>query len=66
MYRVIKFFTDLKDDNHPYKVGDTYPRTGLKVSKKRIKELSSNENRQNVPLIEEVKGNESDGVVPRT
>ena len=66
MYRVIKFFTDLKDDNHPYKVGDTYPRTGLKVSKKRIKELSSNENRQKVPLIEEVKGNESDGVVSRT
>lgn len=66
MYRVIKFFTDLKDDNHPYKVGDSYPREGLKVSKKRIKELSSSNNRQNVPLIEEVKGNGTDGIVPRT
>lgn len=66
MYRAIKFFTDLKDDNHPYRVGDEYPRKGLKVSKRRIKELASSENRQKVPLIEEVKGNGTDGIVPRT
>ena len=25
MYRVIKYFTDLQDNNHEYNVGDIYP-----------------------------------------
>lgn len=54
MYRVIKHFTDLKDFNHPYKVGDTYPRSGVSPSQSRIKELASSKNRQGVPLIEEI------------
>ena len=54
MYKVIKFFTDLQDKGYAYNVGDTYPRDGLTVSKKRIAELSSNKNKQKTPLIEEV------------
>lgn len=55
MYKVIEFFTDLHDENYPYKAGDTFPRAGIKVSKERIKELSGSDNRQGKPLIEEVK-----------
>lgn len=51
MYKVIKFFTDLQDNNFPYKAGDIYPRQGLKVSKERLAELSSSENKQGEPLI---------------
>lgn len=54
MYKVIKYFTDLQDDNHPYKVGDIYPRKGIKVSKKRISELESSDNKQGTPLIAKV------------
>lgn len=54
MYKVIKYFTDLKDKNHPYNVGDTFPRKGLKVDEERIAELSGNENKQGTPLIEKV------------
>lgn len=52
MYKVIKYFTDLQDDNHPYNVGDDYPREGLKVTKERIEELSSDRNKRKAPLIE--------------
>ncbi len=51
MYKVIKYFTDLQDDNHPYNVGDDYPREGLKVTKERIAELSSSNNKRGKPLI---------------
>lgn len=54
MYRVIKHFVDLQDNNHKYDVGDTYPRKGMSVLPSRIKELASNKNRQGVPLIEEI------------
>ena len=54
MYKVIKFFNDLQDNNHPYKVGDEYPRKGATVLPSRIKELASNKNRQGQPLIEEI------------
>ena len=53
-YRVIEYFTDLQDFNHPYKVGDTFPRLGLDVSKERIAELSTNKNRRKKPLIKKV------------
>ena len=53
-YKVIKFFTDLKDDNHPYNVGDTYPRNGVKVLASRYKELASDKNKQGTPLIVEI------------
>lgn len=54
MHRVIKYFTDLQDNNHEYNVGDIYPHNKKKVSASRIKELSTDKNRQGVPLIEKV------------
>lgn len=52
MYKVIHYFTDLQDNNHPYKVGDVFPRDGLEVAEGRLTELSSTANRQGVALIE--------------
>ena len=54
MYRVIHKFYDLKDNNHAYSVGDTFPRNGGDVDAERIAELKSDKNRLRVPLIEEV------------
>lgn len=52
MYRVIHYFTDLQDNNQPYKVGDTFPRQGLTVTKERLAELAGKNNKQGKPLIE--------------
>lgn len=52
MYRVIKYFTDLQDNDHEYNVGDIYPHNKKKVSASRIKELATDKNRRGVPLIE--------------
>ena len=57
MYRVIKAFVDLQDNNHKYDVGDTYPRKGLNVLQSRINELASDKNLQKTPLIEEIPEN---------
>lgn len=54
MYKVIKFFLDLQDNNHFYNEGDTFPRAGLEVTEKRLAELASDKNKQGVPLIEKV------------
>lgn len=54
MYKALTTFTDLQDDNYKYQAGDTFPRKGLKVSDARIKELLSNKNRRNKPVIEEI------------
>ena len=54
MYRVIHKFYDLKDNNHAYSVGDTFPHDGVEVDAERIAELSSDKNLQGVPLIEEI------------
>ena len=59
MYKVIKAFHDLQDSQktkngkiyHEYKVGDVFPRNGLKVSDERIKELAGSANKRGVPLI---------------
>lgn len=59
MYRVIKHFRDLKDDNHPYYEGDEFPRKGnAEVTKERFEELAGSENKQKTPLIELVKEEE--------
>ena len=55
MHKVIKYFVDLQDNNHPYNVGDTFPRKGLEVTEERLAELSGSQNKQGVPLIEKVK-----------
>lgn len=53
-YEVIKYFTDLQDNDYEYNVGDVFPREGLKVNDDRLKELSTNKNRQRMPLIKPV------------
>ena len=53
MYKVIKHFTDMQDNNFAYQVGDEYPRKGMSVLQSRINELAGSKNRQGVPLIEE-------------
>lgn len=52
-YIVTKDFTDLQDDKHVYRVGDSFPRKG-KSTKKRIEELSTNANKRKEILIKEV------------
>ena len=54
MYKVIKSFTDLQDNNYAYYVGDNFPHNGVDVDAERIAELESDKNRLGVPLIEEV------------
>ena len=54
MYKVIKSFTDLQDNNHAYSVGDTFPHNGVEVGAERIAELASDKNRLGVPMIEEI------------
>lgn len=51
MYKVIKHFTDLQDKNHPYNVGDIFPRKGLEVKPDRLAELAGSNNKQKTPLI---------------
>lgn len=50
-YEVIAPFTDLRDYDHPYNVGDVFPRQGVVVDQKRFDELASSNNRQRKPLI---------------
>lgn len=59
-YKVIHYFTDLQDFNHPYKVGDSFPRLGLNVSEDRLKELASKNNKQGKPLIKKVEDTKED------
>ena len=58
-YKVIKYFTDLQDNDYAYNAGDTFPRKGKKVSDERIAELSSANNKRGIPLIEAVKDREA-------
>lgn len=50
-YKVIHAFSDMQDFHHIYSVGDAFPRTGLKVSEERIKELAGKNNKQGQSLI---------------
>lgn len=50
-YRVIKWFYDLQDENHVYRVGDVFPREGFEPAEGRYAELASKKNRRGVPLI---------------
>lgn len=54
MYKVVEYFTDIHDNNYPYSVGDTFPRCGITVTAKRLKELSGSKNRRGCPVIERV------------
>lgn len=53
-YRVITGFEDLQDGLHHYDAGDEYPRDGVKPSEARIRELSTDQNKRRIPLIEKV------------
>ena len=56
MYKVIKAFADLLDNNRPYNVGDVFPHKGCSypVSEDRLAELATKNNKQGVPLIRSV------------
>ena len=54
-YKVIHYFTDLQDFNHPYNVGDIFPRIGMNVSQERLDELAGSKNKQGKPLIQKIK-----------
>lgn len=60
MYKVIKFFTDLQDNNYPYNVGDVFPRKGAVVEEGRIAELASKNNKQGEPLIKLVEAKKAE------
>lgn len=62
MYKCIVFFSDLHDKSFEYRPGDVFPRSGLKVSKERIEELLSTNNRRGKPLIEKVEETETEKV----
>ena len=51
MYEVINYFVDLQDLNHPYSVGDIFPRSGLVVSEERVVELLGVNNKRGIALI---------------
>lgn len=57
---VYNIWKDKEDDDYIYKKGDTYPREGLKPTKKRINELSSKKNKIGEVLIEAVKVEKED------
>lgn len=60
-FTVIADFTDLQDENHIYRKGDSFPRKG-RVKKERIEELSTDQNARGEVLIQEVaKENEPEG-----
>ncbi|WP_197035347.1 hypothetical protein [Rossellomorea vietnamensis] len=52
-YKVIRAFRDIENDHRVYRKGDTFPAKG-KVSKERISELLSTENKVGKPLIEQL------------
>lgn len=64
MYKTIKFFQDMKDNNYPYEAGDIYPREGLKVSEERLAELASDKNLRKEPLIAKVEEKKAEGAKP--
>ena len=52
MYKIIvPYFTDLKDKRRKYKYGDIYPADGVKITKERIEELASENNKAKMIII---------------
>ena len=54
MYKVIKKFKDLQDNDYIYEVGDEFPRKGNRVTIDRTAELLGSDNKIGEPLIEEI------------
>lgn len=57
VFIVDKYFVDLQDDLFEYNAKDLYPRKDYEPTKERIEELLSSDNRQNTPLISQVRLN---------
>lgn len=57
-YKALVYFEDLKDNRHPYSVGDFFPRAGYEPSAERIAELCSTNNKRGKAVIEPVKQEE--------
>ncbi|TYS67052.1 hypothetical protein FZC76_16120 [Sutcliffiella horikoshii] len=53
-YKVVNGFTDTKDKNRRYKIGDAYPKGSYKPTDSRIKELSSIHPKHKRIFIEEL------------
>lgn len=58
MFKVIKEFRDLKDNNYIYRINDIYPYDNKEVSSERIQELASKKNLIGKNLIKQLKKNE--------
>lgn len=58
MFKVIKEFRDLKDNNYIYRINDIYPYDNKVVSSERIQELASKKNLIGKNLIKQLKKNE--------
>jgi hypothetical protein len=54
MYRVIRAFRDLKNNEHYYAVGDTYPVAGYKPANARIDELVKGTNANGHVYLEKI------------
>ena len=61
-YKVVRYFTDMQDNNYAYSEGDFCPREGLVVSEARIGDLLSGNNFQKIALIKKVLESEEDVV----
>ena len=53
MYKVVRYFTDIQDNNRPYNVGDVFPHKecGYPITEDRLAELASRNNLQRTQLI---------------
>lgn len=51
MFKVIKDFTDLEDNNHLYSKGDIFPFEKKEIKAERIDELTSKKNKRKTVLI---------------
>ncbi len=59
-YEVIKYFTDLEDNDYAYNVGDTFPRLGKQVTEERVAMLLNGNNKRHERLLKAVA---EDGVI---
>lgn len=55
MYKALMNFVDLRDNNHRYHAGDSFPREGYEADDDRIAELCSDQNKLGKPVIAEEK-----------
>ena len=58
MFKVIKEFRDLQDNDYIYEVNDIYPHDNREVSAERIEELAGKKNKIGKSLIQKLKDEE--------